>query len=91
MTVTIYKPSKSAMQSGKSKSKNWLLQYPPGEKQIDHLMGWVGSKNTTQNLTIPFNTKEEAVAFAKSNNLNYQLLEPNPKKTLIRQYADNFK
>jgi hypothetical protein len=91
MTVIIYKPAKSAEQSGTKKTKQWLLAYPPGQKNIDPIMGWVGSKNTTQHIKIPFDTKEQAIDFAKHQKLDFQVIEPNIEKPIIKQYKDNFK
>ena len=91
MTVTIYKPSKTAMQSGMNKTKKWLLEYPPGKKHNDHLMGWPGSENSMQHIKLSFETKEQAINYAKKQKLNFNVIEPNPIKRKIQKYEDNFK
>ena len=53
MKVRIYRPAKTAMQSGVAKTKDWLLESEPAPKQIDPLMGWTSSRDTMQQ--VPFN------------------------------------
>ena len=37
----IYKPAKTAMQSGTAKTKEWVLDYEPAEPRADQpLLGW---------------------------------------------------
>ncbi|MBP9791806.1 MAG: ETC complex I subunit [Rickettsiales bacterium] len=91
MTVTIYKPSATAMQSGRKKTKKWLLEYPVGQKHNDSLMGWPGSKDATQNIKLFFETKEQAIYFAQKQKLDFQIIEPHLAKPSIRKYEDNFK
>lgn len=91
MTVTIYKPSATAMQSGRKKTKKWLLEYPVGQKHNDSLMGWPGSTDATQNIKLSFETKEQAIDFAKTQKLDFQVIEPNIIKQSIKKYEDNFK
>lgn len=87
----IYRPSKTAMQSGKGKSKNWVLEYKRESKHIvDNLMGWQGGKDMNQEIKLKFGSKEEAVAYAQKNNIDYILKEPKESKLKIKQYADNF-
>ena len=44
MTIKIYKPSKSSMQSGLGKTKQWLAEYiSEKDKTKDSLMGWNSS------------------------------------------------
>ena len=42
----IYKPSKTAMQSGYRKSKNWILEFDTLDTKISPLMGWESSLDT---------------------------------------------
>lgn len=91
MTATIYSPSKTAMQSGRYKTKKWLLEYPPGLKHNDQLMGWVGSSDPVQNIKLFFDTKEQAVSFAQIQKLTFQVIELQIAKSLIKKYEDNFK
>ena len=86
----IYIPTKTAMQSGKSK-KSWILEYPSISTSKDYLMNWTSSENTTKQVKMYFNTKEEAIRYAKLNKIKYILIEPKKSKFIIKSYADNFK
>jgi len=88
----IFKPAKTAMQSGKRNTKKWILEYEPSEaRKIDPLMGWTGSGDTQRQVRLRFDTKDEAVAYAEKHGLDYQVTEPKPHKPHLRAYADNFK
>ena len=86
----IYKPSKTAMQSGKKKFNKWILEFITEDPGINPLMGWESSTNTYSELKIEFSSKELAVKYAKKNKINYELIEPNKSKLVIKSYADNF-
>jgi len=93
MQVRIYRPAKTAMQSGPSgNSSTWVLEYEPAEpKRPDALMGWLGSSDTTFQIRVKFATCEEAVAFAKRKGLSYEVA-PEPQKSFRpKNYADNFR
>jgi hypothetical protein len=90
-TVRISKPAKTAMQSGWAKTKLWLLEYEPNDAQEpDPLMGWIGSHDTNRQLKLWFDTKDEAIAFAKSKGLDYVVIEPHNRTIRPKSYADNF-
>jgi len=86
----IYKPSKTAMQSGKKNSKKWLLEFDTLDNDINHLMGWESSKDTMSEVKLKFSTKEQAINFAKKNNVDYYIIEPKQRKIIKKSYADNF-
>lgn len=87
----IYIPTKTAMQSGKAKTKNWVLEYLPQERKlVDNLMGWQGSGDMLQEVKLKFESKEEAINFANNNQIEFEVVEPKTKKLIIQQYADNF-
>tara|TARA_Y100000590_G_scaffold442350_1_gene570373 strand:- start:40 stop:324 length:285 start_codon:yes stop_codon:yes gene_type:complete len=86
----IYKPSKSAMQSGKRNSKNWLLKFDTLSTDINPLMGWESSRDTMSEVQLEFFTKDEAINYAKKNNIEYNLIEPQKRKIIKKSYADNF-
>ena len=92
MAVHIYKPAKTAMQSGEGRTRDWILEYEPAApRQIDPLMGWTSSTDTRQQVTLAFESKEEAIQYATRNGLAYTVIEPTPRKRLRKAYADNFK
>ena len=86
----IYKPSKSAMQSGYRKSKNWILEFDTLNTKINPLMGWESSLDTMSEIKLEFSTKEQATKYAKKNNIDYYVLEPKKRKLIIKSYTDNF-
>ncbi len=92
MTARIFKPAKSAMQSGLARTKEWLLQEEPeAAKTIDPLMGWTGSTDTESQVELAFETRDEAIAYAERNGIAYTVFEPQPRKAIRKAYADNFK
>ena len=86
----IYKPTKTAMQSGRGKSKNWLLEFDTLDNGINPLMGWESSKDTMSEIKITFSTKIQAINYAKKNNIDYYVVEPQQRKIIKKSYADNF-
>lgn len=91
MTARIFKPAKNAMQSGRSKTKEWQLDYEPEQpRAVEPLMGWTSSGDMKQQITLHFHTKDEAIAYCERKGIAYQVIEP--KESLPRQiaYADNF-
>ena len=92
MRAKIYKPAKTAMQSGRSKYNKWILKISDSKNQTkDTMMGWNGGSNTTSQIQLQFKTKEDAINYAKSNNLDYEVLETSERKVISKSYADNFK
>jgi ETC complex I subunit conserved region len=91
MTVKIYQPAKTAMQSGVG-AHEWVLeQGSAATVTVDPLMGWSGSGNTGAQVKLSFPTKEEAIAYAQRMGLAYTVEEPNPRKQIRKSYSDNFK
>ena len=86
----IYKPSKTAMQSGKGNSKNWLLEFDTLDTEIDPLMGWESSRDTMSEVKLEFFSKEEAINYVKKNNIEYNIVEPQKSKIIKKSYTDNF-
>ena len=86
----IYKPAKTAMQSAKGNVKNWFLEFETLDKSISPLMGWESSRDTMSEIKLEFSTKEKAINYAKKNNINYNVLEPEKRKIIKKTYADNF-
>jgi ETC complex I subunit conserved region. len=92
MTARIYRPSRNAMQSGKGKSKQWVLVHEPtSPRSIDPLMGYTSSADTIQQVRLSFPTLEDAEAYAQRNGIPYTVQpahEPTPKRV---SYTDNFR
>lgn len=93
MQARIYRPAKTAMQSGKGNTKAWVLEYEPAaRKEADALMGWSGSDDTAQQVRLKFATQDEAVAYAKRKGLDFEVCAEAAKKPVgIKNYADNFR
>ncbi|MGH6716635.1 MAG: ETC complex I subunit [Bradyrhizobium sp.] len=91
MTARIFKPAKNAMQSGKATSKEWRLDYEPEQpRAIEPLMGWTSSGDMKQQITLRFETREEAVAYCERKGITYQVIEPQDPVRRVVAYADNF-
>ncbi|KAM3578552.1 ndufs4 NADH dehydrogenase Fe-S protein subunit [Umbelopsis sp. WA50703] len=93
-TVRIYRPAKTATQSGKQGAKLWKIDFdilPDGARWENPLMGWASSSDYQQSLTMKFGHKEDAIAFAEKQGWNYYVQEPKEIKFVKKSYADNFK
>ena len=91
MTIKIYKPSKTAMQSGHGKTKKWLAEYISDKETMkDNLMGWNSSEDTNSQIKLYFETKEKAIEWSKNNNFQYFVEEPKVRKVKIKSYSSNF-
>jgi len=92
MRARIYRPAKNAMQSGKARTKAWILEFEPETaKRPDPLMGWTSSTDMRQQVQLEFDTAEEAVAYADRNAIPCQVFEPHTAKPRPKSYADNFR
>ncbi len=92
MSAHIYQMPKNAMQSGKARTRQWVLDFPQREaKRPDPLMGWNGSGDTQQQLRLTFPTLEAAKAYAEREGVAYHVTLPAPKSLKIQAYADNFR
>ena len=93
MVARIYKPSKTAMQSGMAQTKKWVLELEYDmAKSIEPLMGWTGSSDTNSQVQLWFESKEVAINYAKKIGIPYTVLNANSRKHIIREngYGDNF-
>ena len=92
MAARIYKPARTAMQSGPARTKEWVLEHEQSQqREIDPLMGWTSSRDTGTQVRLEFATKEEAIAYAERNGIAYRLQEPAQRKVQRKSYSDNFK
>ena len=91
MTARIYKPAKTAMQSGFANTKAWVLDFElESPRQVEPLMGWTSSGDMRQQLRLRFDSKEEAVTYCERHGIAYQVFETVPVKRRITSYSDNF-
>ncbi|MDX2309671.1 MAG: ETC complex I subunit [Hyphomicrobium sp.] len=92
MPVRIYKPAKTAMQSGEARTKEWVLEFEPeAPSRPEPLMGWISSADTRAQVSLEFASKDEAIAYATREGLAYTVIEPKPRKPIRKTYAENFK
>ncbi|VFU08032.1 ETC complex I subunit conserved region [Methylocella tundrae] len=92
MTARIYRPAKTATQSGSARTKQWVLEFEPeSPREIDPLMGWTSSSDMKSQVRLRFGDKDEAVAYAQKHGLAYRVEEPKPDQRKILSYSDNFK
>lgn len=92
MFAKIYQPSKTAMQSGKAKAGDWLLEFEASAaRQIDPLMGWTSSDDTTAGqVRLSFESREAAVKYAESRNIPFQVMQSRSVTPVAKAYSDNF-
>jgi len=91
MTARIYKPAKTAMQSGRANTRDWVLDFEPAEPRVvEPLMGWTSSGDMRSQVRLRFATKEEAVAYAERRGIAYQVQDGKPAARHGLSYADNF-
>ena len=91
MEVRIYRPAKTAMQSGRGNTKKWVLEFEPTDAtHPDQLMGWIGSGDTKRQVRLRFESEEEAVQYAKKHGYTYTIERPNERNIRPKAYADNF-
>ena len=86
----IYKPSKTAMQSGRRNTKNWILEYETLNTGVNPLMGWESSSDTMSEIKLEFPTREDAINYVKKNEIEYYVVEPQKSKVVKKTYSDNF-
>ena len=88
----IYRPTKTAMQSGRAQARKWILEYEPATpRRPDPLMGWASAEDTLNEVQLRFDTRDEAVAFADRLGLDYTVVMPQNSAEKPKSYADNFR
>ncbi len=90
--VRIHVPPRNAMQSGRARSQGWVLEFAPGERQrLDPMTGWAGSGDTSAQVRLRFESKEEAIAYAEAQGLTWEVELPKPVRIRPKSYAENFR
>ena len=91
MLARIYRPAKTAMQSGKANTRQWRLEFEPtSARSIDPLMGWTSSADMNGQVRLDVDSKEEAIAYAERYGIAFRLHEPQEPPMILKAYADNF-
>ena len=86
----IFIPSKTAMQSGRGKTKKWVLLFESKNTKTNPLMGWESGEDTLSEVLLKFSTKEKAIEYAKKINISFEVIEPKKSNYIIKSDADNF-
>ena len=79
------------MQSGNNKFDKWIIEFITDRPGINPLMGWESSTDTYSEIKLEFKNKELAIAYAKKNKIDFELIDAKTRKIIKKSYADNFK
>ena len=91
MIARIFKPARTAMQSGVARTRRWVLEHEQAEaRRVEPLMGWTSSTDMNSQVKLRFATKEEAIAYCERHGIAYQVSEPKESTRRPMAYADNF-
>ncbi len=91
MSARIYRPAKTAMQSGKANTRKWRLEFRADRaRRPDPLMGWTSIDGTQSQVRLEFDTKDLAVAYAEKHGIDAKVFEPRERSLKLRAYSDNF-
>ena len=93
MRARIYRPARTATQSGTARTRAWVLEFSPeAPRSVDPLMGWTSSGDMDSQVRLRFDTREAAEAYARDHGLEVVVLDPKPRKPNIRArgYGENF-
>ncbi len=92
MAARIFQRPKNAMQSGKARTDEWVLEFEQSEARVpDPLMGWTGSGDTQAQVVLTFPTVGEATAYADRYGIPAKVQPTPPKRLKLQAYADNFR
>lgn len=89
----IYRPAKTATQSGDWHEHTWRMDWDilqKGHRWENPLIGWQSSADAMQGTHINFKTKEDAIEFAEKQGYEFYVQEPNVRKFVPKAYANNF-
>lgn len=91
MVARIYQPTKPATQSGRAKTRYWMLEMEPrSRREADPLVGWIGSDDTEQQVQLRFPDRDAAIAYARRRGIPYRVVIPHQPVIRPKSYAENF-
>ena len=92
MSARIYRPARTATQSGEGRTKRWVLEFDPASaRTVEPLMGWTSSHDMNAQVRLNFATSEEAIAYATKKGIDFRVEQPKPVIRKGMSYSDNFK
>lgn len=66
VTALVYRPARSACQSGPASGRDWVLEpRPRSAPETEPLLGWTASNDTLQQVRLTFSSLDRAIAFAE--------------------------
>ncbi len=91
MAARIYQPAKTATSSGRAKTRWWVVEFEPRSRpEAERLVGWVGSPDTEQQVTLRFSSREAAIQYCQRRGIPFELEEPHVRAIRPKSYAANF-
>ncbi|MGZ8998400.1 MAG: ETC complex I subunit [Allosphingosinicella sp.] len=92
MAARLYQRYRNAMQSGKARTGEWILEFESrAPKRPDPLTGWSGGADTQEQVTLTFPNLEAAKAYAEREGIDYHVIPADQPKLRLQAYADNFR
>lgn len=94
MRVRVYRPAKSAAQSGHAKAHHWVIEPENATPRTpEPIMGWISAEDSFSELkqSLRFPSEEDALAFVKNKGWEIIVREPNERHVRPRNYLDNFR
>ena len=92
MAARIYRPAKTAMQSGRAKTERWMLVFDQEEPlSVEPLMGYSSAADMKRQIRLGFDTREDAIAYAVRKGIPYEVDEEHASDRPKIAYADNFR
>jgi hypothetical protein len=92
MPARIFQREKNAMQSGRARSGEWVLEFESRRpKRPDPLTGWSGGAETQEQVSLSFPTLEAGLAYAKREGVDVHVVPPASPRLKLQAYADNFR
>ncbi|CAM9126094.1 unnamed protein product [Choristocarpus tenellus] len=90
--VVISQRSKAATTSGRYGLHTWNLDFKNQERWSNPLMGWTSTGDPMSNLSLKFDTPEQAVHFCKKRGWDYEVKLPLQSEQVLgaTKYAHNF-
>ena len=91
MQARIYSPTKTAMQSGKNKTGEWILEFEPETaRKVEPLMGYTSSRDMNSQVKLRFHDLEAAKNYCHKKGITYHVQQPHTPRRRKNAYADNF-
>jgi hypothetical protein len=92
MFARIYRPARTAMQSGTAATERWMLEFEPEmRKAAEPLMGYTSTADMRRQVRLFFDDREQAVAYAEKHAIPYRVAEAQDPVAKKLSYADNFR